>query len=223
MLPFGNSSLSHTTLQMIARSDPPATSRRAATENKLLDALETVLVEKGLRHLTLNAVVDEAGVGKPLLYRYFGNLEGLLAAWVERRGAGIARNPVTATETDDGTTDDAFLAEVARRMIDSANDLQQSPVLLEMLAEELTAESEISAPFEAARRQQSRPFVRAMLQDSRYTRADIRARVILSYAAINYLAMRSRRSPNFMGLRLDTEEGWQEAMDMIHELIVGRS
>jgi len=223
MLLVGNFNALFARLQMNAQSAKKPHSRRESTENRLLDAVETVLVDKGIRHLTLNAVVEEAGVGKPLLYRYFGNLGGLLTAWVERRGSNTASAPVTASDMQFAAgDDDAFLAEVSRRMIASANGLHDSPVLLEMLAEELTADSEISAPFAAARLQQSRPFVRAMLEDARYTRTDIRARVILSYAAINYLAMRSRRSPNFMGLRLDTPEGWNEAMNMIHELIVGR-
>jgi len=58
----------------------------------LLDALEKVLVRDGIRQLSLNAIVAEAGVGKPLLYRYFDNLPGLLATWVERRGSVSAQH-----------------------------------------------------------------------------------------------------------------------------------
>lgn len=39
------------------------------------------------------------------------------------------------------------------------------------------------------------------------------------YAAITYLAMRVRRSPNFMGLSLNTSKGWREAMDMVREIM----
>ena len=59
-----------------------------------------------------------------------------------------------------------------------------------------------------------------MLTDPRYTDQKIRGRIILLYAAINYLAMRARRSPNFMGLRLDTRSGWEEAMEMVRELVM---
>ena len=202
--------------------ETPATAanRRDLTENKLLDALETVLVRDGLRQLSLNSIVEEAGVGKPLLYRYFGNLPGLLNAWVARRSAQPAGNPeATAGIGTGGPDDPVFRADLAAQLIGSATQLKDQPILLEMLAEELTANSELTEPFARARRQQSTRFVRAMLRDQRYSDPRIRGTIILLYAAISYLAMRAHRSPSFMGLQLDTEEGWQEAMSMIGTMV----
>ena len=194
-------------------------SRRQATEEKLLDALETVLVRDGIRQLSLNAIVDEAGVGKPLLYRYFDNLPGLLAAWVERRGPGTDEAATESEQASARLDDEAFLRATAEQLVDTADQLRAQPVLLEMLAEELTANSELTEPFARARQRNSKRFVRAMLNDKRYTQPRVRGRIILTNAAINYLAMRSRRSPNFMGLRLDTRKGWEEAMQMVRDLI----
>ena len=70
---------------MVPAAHTPAPGR-PATEAALLDAFEAVLLRDGLRNLSVNAVVEEAGVGKPLLYRYFGDLDGLVRAWGERRG-----------------------------------------------------------------------------------------------------------------------------------------
>ncbi len=202
-------------------SNPHRTERRIATENRLLDALETVLIRDGIRHLSLNAIVDEAGVAKPLLYRYFDNLPGLLTAWVERRGGlpvGVAEAPDEPGRSREVTA--AFRRQVADGLVQSAESLRRQPIILEMLAEELTADSEISAPFAKARRKQGEPFLRAMLSDKRYVEPEIRGKIIVLYAAINYLAMRAARSPNFMGLRLDTDEGWADAMDMIRRLAI---
>lgn len=200
-------------------SDHLPASRRQATEGRLLDALEVVLVRDGIRQLSLNAIVAEAGVAKPLVYRYFGNLAGLLSAWVERRGPQadsedkLVAGPAPAS-------DDRFLTTVAEQLVESAARLRAQPVLLEMLAEELTAKSDLSRAFARARRRQSKAFVRAMLRDARYGEPDVRGKIIIVYAALNYLAMRARRSPNFMGLRLDTEEGWEEAMGMVRNIVL---
>ena len=59
--------------------------RREATEEAILDAFERVLLRDGARDLTLNAVMKEAGVAKPLLYKYFGDLTGLARAWGKKR------------------------------------------------------------------------------------------------------------------------------------------
>jgi len=95
--------------------------------------------------------------------------------------------------------------------------------MLEMLAEELTANSELSESFAKARRRQSQGFVRAMLNDSRYVEPLNRAKIIMLYAAINYLAMRAQRAPAFMGLRLDTRKGWNEAMEMVRAIVMSNN
>ena len=194
--------------------------RRADTEDKLLDALEIVLQRDGIRQLSLNAIVEEADVAKPLLYRYFNNLQGLLSAWAERRGPWPADDlpDLPGDETDvkaSAGNETEFMRQLTDRLIVSAESLREQPVLLEMLAEELTADSEISMPFKLARRRRSKTFVRMMLSDARYTEPAVRARIIVIYAAITYLAMRAHRSPNFMGLKLNTNKGWGEAMDMV--------
>lgn len=57
-----------------------------------------------------------------------------------------------------------------------------------------------------------------MLADPRYLRRDNHRVIVVLYAAAVYLSMRAARSPAFMGLRLDTESGWNDAMAMVREL-----
>ncbi|MUM78904.1 TetR family transcriptional regulator [Pseudodesulfovibrio sp. F-1] len=54
---------------------------REITQQKLIGAVGKVLAESGFRHLGINQVAREAGVDKKLIYRYFGGLPGLLAAY----------------------------------------------------------------------------------------------------------------------------------------------
>ncbi len=191
--------------------------RRQLTEERLLDALEVVLIRDGVRKLSVNAIVDEAGVGKPLLYRYFDNLPGLLAAWAERRGSPQASYGGTGDgrEPED---DEEFRQRIAAELVAMATTLRNQPIMLEILAEELTADSELSEILRDVRRRQSRPYLRAMLNDNRYVDPSIRGRIIILNAAIHYLAMRACRAPAFMGLRLDTVAGWNEAMAMVEDI-----
>jgi len=57
--------------------------KRAATEALLVDAFGRIVQRHGLRNVGVNEVVKEAGVGKALLYRYFGDFVGLARAWPE--------------------------------------------------------------------------------------------------------------------------------------------
>lgn len=60
---------------------------RGATELRILDAAEQILVRDGVSGFGVNAVARAANVGKPLVYRYFGGRDGLLEA-LGRRAAG---------------------------------------------------------------------------------------------------------------------------------------
>src|SRR5580704_17063396 len=53
---------------------------RPATERRLIHAVEKLLVRGGFGVLGPSAVAREAGVDKMLIYRYFGNLDGLVSA-----------------------------------------------------------------------------------------------------------------------------------------------
>jgi diguanylate cyclase (GGDEF)-like protein/PAS domain S-box-containing protein len=65
-----------------AGSIPPVLARnRPFTERRIVEAFGRILAREGSHRITLNAVVQEAGVGKQLLYRYFGGLEGVARAW----------------------------------------------------------------------------------------------------------------------------------------------
>ena len=57
---------------------------RKATERRLLSAIQELIEESGFEKLGINAVASKAGVSKMLIYRYFGSLDGLVAAYIEQ-------------------------------------------------------------------------------------------------------------------------------------------
>ncbi|AOW92826.1 TetR family transcriptional regulator [Rhodococcus sp. WMMA185] len=58
----------------------------AGTRDRILDALEKLLLEVGIAQVTLEAVAAEAGVSKGGLLYHFPSKEALLAAMVRRLG-----------------------------------------------------------------------------------------------------------------------------------------
>lgn len=57
---------------------------REAKRIAILDAAEAVFGSQGFRKTTMNDIAVAAGVSRPLVYRYFGDKEGLLDAVVDR-------------------------------------------------------------------------------------------------------------------------------------------
>ncbi len=56
---------------------------RQRTEQRLIEAVGTVLTTAGVAGLNASAIAAQAGVDKALIYKYFGDLEGLLRRYGE--------------------------------------------------------------------------------------------------------------------------------------------
>lgn len=58
---------------------------RSNTEQRFQEAVLEMVAESGCAHLGVNAIAEAAGYDKVLIYRYFGDLEGLLQRVAESR------------------------------------------------------------------------------------------------------------------------------------------
>ncbi len=54
------------------------------TEKRLLGAVSKVIEEEGFTKIGINRIARQAQCDKVLIYRYFGGLDGLLAAWAKQ-------------------------------------------------------------------------------------------------------------------------------------------
>ena len=61
----------------------PIKKGRLQTEQKILHALEQLLLEQGFPAVGINSLARQAGCDKVLIYRYFDGLDGLLMAFAE--------------------------------------------------------------------------------------------------------------------------------------------
>ena len=191
---------------------PAIQARRESTEDRILDAFERVLSKQGIRNLSINAIVAEAGVGKPLLYRYFGDLPGLVRAWGERRGAFLDPFP------EDGPGEERFddLKDLLEDdLIRTGEHLRDNPVTLALLAEELVGKNDVSKAFNDVRALTREASMKRLLRDPRYLEPDNRGLILIIYAAMTYLALRSKHAPNFFNIDLSTQEGWDDVNSLI--------
>ena len=60
------------------------------TRLKIFEAAGRLLAAEGFESLGVNRIAAEAGVGKPLIYRYFGDFDGLVAALAEAAATDLA-------------------------------------------------------------------------------------------------------------------------------------
>jgi len=205
---------------MPARPSKPGRQRqkRQATEAAIVAAFDRLVRREGLRHVGVNALVKEAGVGKGLIYQYFGGLAGVVKVWGENNKLW----PSTAELM--GISDRAFSGLTPREQIRTVvrnhlQGLRHNPVSIEVLADELLAPTEVTAALRGARQRLGQEH--AAIHDANHAmRAyDNRSLVMILLAAANYFAMRAVRAPRYMGERLDTPEGWAALLTRFDRVI----
>jgi AcrR family transcriptional regulator len=63
-------------------------SHRHAVRTAVLDAVGELVAGEGLRAVSMSRVAERSGIGRATLYKYFPDVDAVLAAWHERTVAG---------------------------------------------------------------------------------------------------------------------------------------
>ena len=61
---------------------------RRDVRDAILNTTATLVAEQGLLAVTMSQIAEETGIGRATLYKYFPDVEAILAAWHERQIAG---------------------------------------------------------------------------------------------------------------------------------------
>jgi hypothetical protein len=97
--------------------------------------------------------------------------------------------------------------------------LRARPRTLSVLASELVARTEATRALDAVRTKYGRDLTRYFSRPDEYASREVIALQVILYAAVTYLALRSRTSPRYFGLRLDRDEDWREVGAMMRLVI----
>ena len=186
--------------------------RRQTSEQALLQAFEGLLARHGPEGLGVNAVLDSAGVGKRLLYEYFGDLEGLAAAWSRERSDPLALNERDA-ELRSRLQGRGPAAAVVATVTDYADQIRQHPWVAQVLLAELSRPDTLGRAMRDIRREMGRDYERVLLDCGAFARLEHTQLALILHAAATYLALRARFAPDYNGIDLSTPEGWQATRD----------
>lgn len=74
---------------------------RAAVREAILEKAHALVMEQGLRSVTMSRIAEKTGIGRATLYKYFPDVEAILLAWHERHVAGHLEHLVEVKERSD--------------------------------------------------------------------------------------------------------------------------
>lgn len=193
---------------------------RARTEERILAALGAILAEAGgSRRIGVNAVAERAGVDKVLIYRYFGGLEGLLAAFAEKADLWPTVDEVARERAIPATDLAQSLAALVQGYLAA---LRRRPVTLEAIAWETAEQNALSQRLDRLREQWRRDATARVFRDHKVpARVDIEAVMAVLAAAADHLAARGRLGGSFQGVALDDPVGHKRLDDAIAAILEG--
>jgi AcrR family transcriptional regulator len=186
--------------------------KREATEAALIDAFGRVVQRSGLRNVGVNEVIKEAGIGKALLYHYFGGLPGLVKAWGEKNQIWPDLSEFRDMPEGQGA------AELIKSMVlHHARSLRDDPLRVEILAEQFMNPTPISEALQEIRQQLGQEHQLIFQENEDIQR--YRALMMFLMSAASFLAMRSVKAPWYMGENLATDKSWDLMMDQLRQVI----
>lgn len=186
---------------------------REETEALLVDAAARVLARDGITGFGVNAIAREAGADKVLVYRYFGDLDGLAAALGRRADLWLGEAPIVPPGA---SYRDALWVLFTAYL----RTLRHSDFLRQALIVELSHAGGISEALARARSEAAQRWFRQAV-GARTAPAGVDAPAVnaVMIAALHHLALAAASQGAFAGLALKTAKDWTRVEDAFHTLL----
>ncbi|AOG12514.1 TetR/AcrR family transcriptional regulator [Agrobacterium sp. RAC06] len=199
--------------------EPARTRDRQATEARILEAAQSILIAAGPSGFGVNAVAREAGIDKQLIYRYYGGMDGLLEAlgirlaewWQEKLMAGLPEKPAASYGE--------LIELLALRLLAI---MRTEPLALQTLLWELTGSESFVKSLSASRARAYGTWM-ARVRGNLAPPEDVDAPAVnaLLIAAISQITLAGRNADTIIGLPANDASTWDRVEQSIIRLIRG--
>ena len=177
---------------------------RLDTEQRILDAVGSLLLDEGYPAVGVNAIARRAGCDKVLIYRYFGGFDELLLAFAETTTLWWEVDEIIIESAADCAA--IALPDYLQTLLDRyVAALESRPLTLEIMAWEMSAENKLTAALARTRGERGMELVKRIRAYYRQPNIDIGGILGVFGAAINYLVIRTRKHSR----QYKTEEWWR--------------
>jgi AcrR family transcriptional regulator len=193
----------------MAKEDAIKVKDREVTEQKIIEAVGRVICRGGYERVDINAVAKEAGVSRMLIYRYFGDLDGLLSEFARQKDYWLKLN-VSFKEQLDRTDFDHLQSFSTELFIGQLRDLRANRELQELIRWSLAEKRPFIQEIDAQREKVGIEIIQSVISKLPSTDLDIKALIGLLISGLYYIVLRSSTTDVFNGIDLSSENGWGE-------------
>ena len=191
---------------------------RAKTTQRIVEALEEVITERGLDKTGINDIAAKAGISKVLIYRYFGGLNGLIDYYVRMGKIFPVFSPAVLDQIrplHESDVSQIWYRQVIQtyrsfRMFKASRELLKATIIENDVTADVTSKA---LDEEMTRLVEQLAFVQG---------ADTKAISAVVLGAMSYLTIMAQNDRTMIGLDLRSEEGWQRieaAVKLIYQAL----
>ena len=187
---------------------------REATERRLLDTIGKMIAEDGFEKIGINAIATQSNVSKILIYRYFGSVEGLMAAYIKQYDFWL-NFPLEYPNREE-------LPLVVKRMFQGQiEQLRNNPTLKRLYRWELSCNNDMIVKLREQREKVGVNLVKKVSELTGHPQNEIAVMASLLTASITYLVMLEDFCPIYNGIPLNENSGWEQINEGI-ELFINK-
>lgn len=189
---------------------------RAKTTQRIVEALEDVIAERGLEGVGVNRVAEKANVSKVLIYRYFGGMEGLLEYYVKMGKLFPVFNPAVLDQIR--PLHESDVARIwYRQVIQTYRYFRTFKAAREILKASVIENDSIA---ETTARAQDEEMTRLVDQLSFVKGADTQAISAVVLGAMTYLTIMAQNDRTMISIDLRSEEGWKRIENAVKAIYI---
>ena len=185
---------------------------REQTEEKILEAVRSIIENQGFEKVGINAIATEAGVSKMLIYRYFGGVEELIAQYLIQKDYWANTDAAIINPEAVG---DSIKSMFRRQVEQLRNDI----TLRRLYRWELFTDNQNIRQLRDRREENGCRLIKMVSALTGCPDAQVAALASILSASISYLALLEDQCQSYNGICLQTDEGWNQLMQGIEMII----
>ena len=185
---------------------------REQTEEKILEAVGSIIENQGFEKVGINAIATEAGVSKMLIYRYFGGIEELIAQYLIQKDYWANTDAAIINPEAVG---DSIKSMFRRQVEQLRNDI----TLRRLYRWELSTNNQNIRQLRNRREENGCRLIKMVSALTGCPDAQVAALASILSASISYLALLEDQCQSYNGICLQTDEGWNQLMQGIEMII----
>lgn len=197
---------------MVTKRKISAERDREATERRLLETFGGLIREEGFERVGINALAERAGVSKILIYRYFGSLDGLTAAYIRQHDFWINYPPELPARGE-------LPAWLKRMFRDHMARLRADPALRRLCRWELSSDHELIVKLREQRERIGCEQIRRICALTGFSEERLAPLAAFITASVTYLAMLGDFCPVYNGIPLNDDAGWERIAEGADALV----